>query len=132
MKKNKNKNTTKNKTLKTYRDSYRYIGQVIQFTNSEDIADGTIGLLLEHDTDCDTYYDLYNETVEAVCDEYDFTLIQTPASERIELMYEGITTQILQLIAEGWEIDGDIMNLTPYITRQKILKMLIDGVKIEA
>ena len=79
-------------------------------------------------------YDLYrNETVifEGLDEGLEFRMITTPPKEKVDLLIEASTRQILILINEGWsyveEEYSQRMNIAPYIEKIKILGLLRDA-----
>jgi len=112
---------------KSYDESYKYIGQVIQIEDCESVPNGTVALIVEHSNDCDLMYFLKDNVTDILCDEYNFTIIPTPPKERLELMYEGLVNHTMTLIAEGWSKENPYMDISPWLIKLGILEELLNS-----
>ena len=78
------------------------------------------------------FFDIYRHVLvgtEPFAKETKFTFITTPPSERLELLKDALTKQILMLSSDGWEIIDEPnqfdMDITPYLAKLKVVELLI-------
>jgi hypothetical protein len=113
------------------KDLYKHIGNTVFITNSEVIDDGTYVL-----TDVNkeqTLFNIKNGTIETVKldKQANITPIYTPPTEKIELMKEAVTAQILMLSSKGWTIDeGGDKDISPYVARLHLITTLMEDPNI--
>jgi hypothetical protein len=59
----------------------------------------------------------------------EFTVVYTSPEDVVEMALDSMTKTVLQLTAEGWDIDPNnpYFDISPYITKLEILKALKDS-----
>ena len=125
-----------------YNKFWKHIGDI--FMVKEDIkVDDDILLpkgtyqIFENHPDGFEVYDIQKGEfffIEGLAPDIEFIEISSNPEEKLEIMTEATLKQILQLSNEGWKIsDNDYnynekMDITPYIQKYKILKVLQEAV----